>query len=163
FGWAFETWERFTADDAEGGNIAGLSPDERERAWLPTTNDANKGTLGERRTGSRHAPNMLLHQHNARKMYKRNNTKKYRPLVLPKHLRVIRAKARMVDSSGLTRQRRVAQQEADNAIVDQKRDNDKKKAAKLKAINAALDIKGSEVKFPGCQNRRKRTRKSRHW
>ncbi|KAJ7902987.1 hypothetical protein B0H13DRAFT_1621304, partial [Mycena leptocephala] len=127
---AFETWERFTADDAEGGNIAGLSPDE-PRA------DANEGTLGERRMGSRHAPNMTLHQHNACKMYKRNNTKKYRPLVLPKHPHVIRAKARMVDSSGLKRQHRVAQQEADNAIVDQKRDNDKKKAAKLKAINAA--------------------------
>ncbi|KAJ7467451.1 hypothetical protein B0H11DRAFT_2306656 [Mycena galericulata] len=139
FGGALETWERFTADDAEGGIIAGLSADERERAWLPTTNDVNEGTLGELRTGSRHAPNMTLQQHNARKMYKRNNTKKYRPLLLPKHLRLFRAKARMVDSSGLTRQRRVAQQAADDAVVDQKRDNDRKKATKLKAVNAALD------------------------
>ncbi|KAJ7478520.1 hypothetical protein FB451DRAFT_1131708 [Mycena latifolia] len=139
FGGALDTWERFSEDYAEGGIISEFSADERKRAWLPTTNDVNEGTLGERRNGSRHAPNMTLEQHNARKMYKRNNTKKYRPLLFPKSLRVIRAKARMFDSSGLTRKRRKAQQDADDAVVGQKRNNDVKKATKQKSINDALD------------------------
>ncbi|KAJ6601899.1 hypothetical protein DFH09DRAFT_1069447 [Mycena vulgaris] len=111
----------------------------RALLWLPTTNDLNEGGLGELRTGSRHAPDMTLEQHNARKMYKRNNTKKYRTLLLTKSFHIIQANARMVDSRGLTKQRRTAQQTSDNAAVDQKHSNDVKKTAKQKAVNDVLD------------------------
>jgi hypothetical protein len=138
---ALETWLRFTEDYAAGGTIANLTPAQRARAHMPPTNDANEGTLGERRTGSRHAPNMSLHQHNARKMYKRNNTKHYRRRFLAsKALRVFRAKARMVDSSGLTKKNRKAQQDFDTAAVEVKHGKDKVKSAKLKAVNAELDL-----------------------
>jgi hypothetical protein len=137
---ALETWLRFTVDYEEGGTIAILTPEERERAHMPPTNDANEGTLGERRTGSRHAPNMSLHQHNARKMYKRNNTKVYRRrFLVPRTFRLFRAKARIVDSSGLTKKSRKAQQDFDTAAVDVKHAKDKVKDAKVKAVNAELD------------------------
>ncbi|KAJ7648668.1 hypothetical protein DFH06DRAFT_1095461 [Mycena polygramma] len=140
FAGALETWIRFSVDYEEGGTIANLTPAQRERANMPTTNDANEGTLGERRTGSRHAPNMSLHQHNARKMYKRNDTKSYRRCFLvPRTLRVFRAKARMVDSSGLTRRNRKAQQDFDTAAVAVKHTKDKVKVAKVKAVTAILD------------------------
>ncbi|KAJ7839585.1 hypothetical protein B0H14DRAFT_3458644 [Mycena olivaceomarginata] len=130
---ALETWLRFTEDYAAGGTIANLTPVQRARAHMPPTNDANEGTLGEHRTGSRHAPNMSLHQHNAHKMYKRNNTKHYRWCFLAsKALRVFRAKARMVDSSGLTKKNRKAQQDFDTAAVEVKHGKDKVKSAKLK-------------------------------
>jgi hypothetical protein len=135
-----ETWLHFTVDYEEGGTIAILTPEERERAHMPPTNDANEGTLGERRTGSRHAPNMSLHQHNARKMYKRNNTKVYRRrFLVPRTFRLFRAKARIVDSSGLTKKSRKAQQDFDTAAVDVKHAKDKVKDAKVKAVNAELD------------------------
>ncbi|KAJ6471163.1 hypothetical protein C8R47DRAFT_1179543 [Mycena vitilis] len=116
--WALETWIRFSVDYEGGGTIANLTPAQRERANMPTTNDANEGTLGERRTGSRHAPNMSLHQHNARKMYKRNDTK-------PRTFRIFRAKARMVDSS--------AQQDFNTAAVEVK-------VAKVKALTPRLTV-----------------------
>ncbi|KAJ6624198.1 hypothetical protein B0H10DRAFT_2212928 [Mycena sp. CBHHK59/15] len=136
---ALETWERFTEDYAEGGIIMNLSAEERLRAWMPTTNDANGGALGELRTGSRRAPNMSLHQHNARKMYKRNDTQAYRHLLLPKSFHIIRAKARMVDSSGLTKKHRQAQNEADEAAVKEKHERDAEKAEKERAANKILD------------------------
>ncbi|KAJ7670664.1 hypothetical protein DFH06DRAFT_1369643 [Mycena polygramma] len=140
FAGALETWIRFSVDYEEGGTIANLTPAQRERANMPTTNDANEGTLGERRTGSRHAPNMSLHQHNARKMYKRNNTKVYRRRFLePRTFRVFRAKARMVDSSGLTKKHRKAQQDFNTAAVEVKHVKDKVKVAKVKAVTAVLD------------------------
>ncbi|KAJ7165258.1 hypothetical protein C8R46DRAFT_1035863 [Mycena filopes] len=112
---ALETWLRFSEDYAEGGTIANLTPKQRECAHMPTTNDRSEGTLGERRTGSWHAPNMTLHQHNARKMYKRNNTRCYR--------------------------QRKAQQEFDTAAVEVKHKKDNVKAAKVVLVNAALDAK----------------------
>ncbi|KAJ7089006.1 hypothetical protein C8R44DRAFT_596210, partial [Mycena epipterygia] len=118
---ALETWERFSAEYSEDGLITNATAGERERAWMPTTNDANKGTLGELRNMSRHAPNMTLHQFNARRMYKKNDTKIYRRFLVSKDHRMIRAKARMIDSSGLTKKRRVAQTKADAATVVKKR------------------------------------------
>ncbi|KAJ7906522.1 hypothetical protein B0H13DRAFT_2333358 [Mycena leptocephala] len=120
---ALETWLRFTVDYEEGGTIAILTPEERERAHMPPTNDANEGTLGERRTGSRHAPNMSLHQHNACKMYKRNNTKVYRRQV------------------SCAENIPVVSREGSHSAVDVKHAKDKVKGAKVKAVNAELDKK----------------------
>ena len=43
---ALETWERFTAEFAEGGLIDKATPEQRERAWMPITNDRSEGSLG---------------------------------------------------------------------------------------------------------------------
>ncbi|KAJ7243545.1 hypothetical protein C8J57DRAFT_1243490 [Mycena rebaudengoi] len=82
---------------------------------------------------------MSLHQLNARKMYKKNDTKTYRQFLLSKDHRMIRLKARMVDSSGLTKKRQLVQATADALVVETKRENNVKKAAKKIKINEALD------------------------
>jgi len=43
---AAETWERFTTEFAPGGMIDIATADQRERAWLPATNDICEGALG---------------------------------------------------------------------------------------------------------------------
>ena len=43
------TWKRFSAEFAADGEIAKLTDHERFLRWMPTTNDANEGTLGESR------------------------------------------------------------------------------------------------------------------
>ncbi|KAJ6534066.1 hypothetical protein DFH09DRAFT_1092225 [Mycena vulgaris] len=75
---ALETWERFSEEYSEDGLIAKATSGECEHVWMPTTNNANEGALGELRNMSRHAPNMSLQQLNARRMYKKNDTKIYR-------------------------------------------------------------------------------------
>ncbi|KAJ6609748.1 hypothetical protein B0H10DRAFT_2225653 [Mycena sp. CBHHK59/15] len=136
---ALETWERFSAKYSPDGLIVNATPGERERAWMPTTNDANEGALGELRIASRRAPNMTLHQLNARQMYKKNDTKIYRRHLSSKDHRMVRVKAQLVDSSGLTKKHRLAQAKADAIIVVKKRAKDIEKADKKAKIDAALD------------------------
>ncbi|KAJ7835174.1 hypothetical protein B0H14DRAFT_3461522 [Mycena olivaceomarginata] len=52
---------------------------------------------------------------------------------------MIRAKGRMIDSSGLTKKRRSAQTTADSGIVVKKRAKNAEKKAKAIKVNAALD------------------------
>ncbi len=44
---ALDTWEWFTSEYAEDGIIVLSSAAEKAKAWMPTTNDANEGALGE--------------------------------------------------------------------------------------------------------------------
>ena len=46
FAGAEDAWIRFTEEYAPGGCIASLTPTQRKRAFMPTTNDANEGALG---------------------------------------------------------------------------------------------------------------------
>jgi hypothetical protein len=43
---ALETWEQFLAESAPGGDIANASEAQKCHAWMPTTNNHNKGALG---------------------------------------------------------------------------------------------------------------------
>ncbi|KDQ05506.1 hypothetical protein BOTBODRAFT_93103, partial [Botryobasidium botryosum FD-172 SS1] len=71
---AQETWGRFTEEYEEGGAIASASPSQRELAFMMPTNDHNEGALGSMRVFSRRAPSMTIDQHNARAVYRKNNT-----------------------------------------------------------------------------------------
>ncbi|KDQ12824.1 hypothetical protein BOTBODRAFT_176235 [Botryobasidium botryosum FD-172 SS1] len=71
---AQETWGRFTEEYEEGGAIASASPPQRELAFMMPTNDHNEGALGSMRVFSRRAPSMTINQHNARAVYRKNNT-----------------------------------------------------------------------------------------
>jgi hypothetical protein len=44
---SLETWERFTVEFAEVGLIDKATPEQKDRAWMPTTNDQSEGSLGE--------------------------------------------------------------------------------------------------------------------
>jgi hypothetical protein len=79
---AVETWERFSSEYEPGSESANASELQRQNAWVPTTNDHNEGALGAMRVAKRKAPNMTLETHNARKMYKHNNTRAFMDAVL---------------------------------------------------------------------------------
>ncbi|KAF8193696.1 hypothetical protein BJ912DRAFT_1091697 [Pholiota molesta] len=138
---ALETWERFTSEFSPGGKISNLSALDRDRAWVKTTNDDNEGKLGELRTGSRRAPNMALHQRNARMMYRKNNTETYIDTILNKDdLRYLRKKAREVDSGKLEKERRQDQAKGDQEIVERKRKKIKDRTAIKQKASDALDL-----------------------
>ena len=77
FAGALNTWERFTAEFAPGGLIDQATPDQKWRAYMPTTNDPNEGQLGSLRQYSRKTSNFALHRYNALTMYKRNGTEAF--------------------------------------------------------------------------------------
>jgi hypothetical protein len=99
---ALDTWERFSAEYAPGGEIASASDLQRQNTWVPTTNNHNEGALGAMRVAKQKAPNMTLETHNARKMYKHNNTRAFMDAVLsaPEDRRFLRSTACIVNGEG---------------------------------------------------------------
>ena len=150
---ALEGWKRFTTEFEPGGAIDLASPEERERAWIKTTNDDNEGALGVLRVGSRRAPNMSNHQWNAREMHKKNQTKRYVHKILTHaDLKYLCRKACERDSSQLEKMRRLRQAKADRDVVEAKREKDSaRNAAKAKAneeldkVSVRLDVSAVEA------------------
>ncbi|KAJ7123916.1 hypothetical protein C8R46DRAFT_1237981 [Mycena filopes] len=83
---ALATFIRFSSEFAPGGLIDEASASERQAAWMPATNDANEGGLGQMR----------------------NNTQDFMDALFewPDHLYIMRL-ARKQDASGLERKRKV--------------------------------------------------------
>ncbi|KAI0056411.1 hypothetical protein BV25DRAFT_1814075, partial [Artomyces pyxidatus] len=74
---ALATWERFTSEFAPGGLIDQATAIERERAWMPATNDANEGALGSFRLHARIKPNSTIHAYNAQATCTHNGTEDF--------------------------------------------------------------------------------------
>ena len=74
---ALATWKCFTPEFAADGIVTTATAAECARAWMPTTNDANEGALGEYRVAKHKWPNLTLAQYNSCKMYAKNNTGAY--------------------------------------------------------------------------------------
>ena len=66
---ALEGWVRFSAEFDMGGAISDSTSEQRRRAWMPSTNDANEGGLGTIRLKFKDSPNISLDVHNRRQMY----------------------------------------------------------------------------------------------
>lgn len=76
------TWKRFSAEFIEGGDIETLTDEEKRQRWMPTTNDANEGALGQMRALKNRSPmsgELLL---NSIMMYSRNNTQDFMDFIL---------------------------------------------------------------------------------
>src|SRR6266446_9018538 len=71
---AAETWARFISEFAPGGLIDEATIEEKDLAWMPTTNDVNEGALGQFCVMIRHQPQLTLPGHNAIAMYFCNDT-----------------------------------------------------------------------------------------
>ncbi|KAF8801016.1 hypothetical protein BYT27DRAFT_7216447 [Phlegmacium glaucopus] len=69
-----ETWERFISEFAPGGLIDEATAEEKERAWMPSTNDVNEGALGSFHVLMRRQPQLTLLSHNALAMFFQNDT-----------------------------------------------------------------------------------------
>jgi hypothetical protein len=149
---AVDKWLSFTTEFTADGVIASASSEERRRAYMAPTNDVNEGGLGEKRIQTRHAPNMTLESHNARTMYRKNNTAGFiRKTLSPADLKYLRRKAREIDGSGLAKKRRIAQAAAYKDTVERKRKaTTVRKAAqdakrvKIDAVVARLDVHSIE-------------------
>ncbi|KAI0063127.1 hypothetical protein BV25DRAFT_1802759 [Artomyces pyxidatus] len=126
------TWERFTSEFAPGGLIDLATATERERAWMPATNDANEGALGSFRLHARMKPNSTIQAYNAQATYTHNDTESFMGAVLNKpedHLHLMRM-ARAADSSGLAAKARAEQVAYDQRVVEEKRAKDKERTQK---------------------------------
>ncbi|KAJ7700437.1 hypothetical protein B0H17DRAFT_925361, partial [Mycena rosella] len=97
----------FSSEFAPGGLIDEASASERQLAWMPATNDANEGSLGQYRVKMRNTPTLTLHQFNAAVMYNQNNTQDFMDALFepPDHLYIVRL-ARKEDASGIERKRK---------------------------------------------------------
>jgi hypothetical protein len=71
---AHETWKQFTSEYTPGGLIDEATQEERDLAWMPSTNDVNEGALGQFRVMICRQPQLTLLQYNACTMFARNNT-----------------------------------------------------------------------------------------
>ena len=143
---ALKTWDRFCAEFNPGGLISTLTATERNEAWARPTNDDNEGALGTYRVRARLAPSMTLHQHNAREMYKLNQTANYIDTFTDAEHQFLRQAARVEDGSGKERKRRQEQMEVEKEMVAAKRrklvERVQRKAAiedKLRALTRISD------------------------
>jgi hypothetical protein len=71
---ALATWERFTSEFEEGGLIDTATAEEKQKAWMPPTNDVNEGALGAFCSHLRKKPNTSMLQYNALAKFKFNHT-----------------------------------------------------------------------------------------
>lgn len=156
---AAETWLRFITEYSPDSRIASASAAERQRAFLPPTNDVNEGALGTMRIASRHAPNSTLESQNARTMYRKNNTGAFISKCLsPEDQAYLRRKAREMDSSGIARKRRTEQAEYDEAEGLKKRkrreawqDRCTEKQIKIGAVQPMRDREAMIRSPPNCR------------
>ncbi len=71
---ADETWTRFTSEFAPGSLIDAATTEERDLAWMPTTNDENEGALGSFQKLIQQQPQLTLQAYNGLSMFFCNNT-----------------------------------------------------------------------------------------
>ena len=98
FGGAMITWERFTTEFAPGSPIDLASAEDKERAWMPPTNDVNEGALGSYRLYIRKKPTTTIEQYNALTMFNFNNTEDFMTKCFtPEDHKFIREEARAAE------------------------------------------------------------------
>lgn len=136
---ALATWLQFSSEFAPGGLIDEASATERQLAWMPSTNDANEGSLGGYRVKMRQFPSLTLHQFNAMAMYRRNDTQDFMDAVFTfdDHLHIMRT-ARELDSSGLEGKRKRALTEFWVKLATMRKEKEKAKPEKALADLRAL-------------------------
>jgi hypothetical protein len=120
--------------------IGKATTEQREQAWMPTTNDQSEGSLGQLRLYIRKKSNWALHIYNALKMYQHNNTKAF----LAKHnspdlMQYICVLAWQRDGSKLEQHRRHQLAEHADEVVETKRKKQQKKENKARDKAQQID------------------------
>ncbi|KAL5522571.1 hypothetical protein ACEPAG_8588 [Sanghuangporus baumii] len=124
---ALYTWERFSSEFHEDGTIATLTENEKDLAWMPSTNDVNEGALGSYRMFARKNPHASLTLFNSLFRYRRNETEEFIKTYLSaeEDQAFLRKEARTEDQIGADRKRsrEIAEQHEEEAKAKkQKRD-----------------------------------------
>jgi hypothetical protein len=115
---------------------------ERDRAWLPPTNDHNEGLLGEYRVAMRRQPQLTLLQFNAVSMFHRNETSAFmETMFLPEDYQYIHKLAGNSDELRLERDRKqeriqIAKEKIDLKVVR----SEKRKQKKTERANRVAEV-----------------------
>jgi hypothetical protein len=133
------TWKRFTTEFTPGGVIDSATDLQKELAWMPATNDVNKGMLGSLRQFSRFNPRITLHMFNALATFQRNDTQPFmnKKFQEDDH-KFLMQMCREIDGSGLEAKRQDRNVEYNQAKNKKKDDRDMEAAQKLTEKNARL-------------------------
>ncbi len=140
---ARDTGERFTEEFIIGGFIDSATAAQRERAFMPSTNDHNEGALGQMRQGKIHNPNLTTSQLSYQNTFWRNDTQAFMQAkfaTAEEHSYLMKA-ARNDDSSGKEKLIRAA-------IVEEREkraEAGRAKEQRTQAISAARDDRLSKV------------------
>ncbi|QRV88213.1 hypothetical protein RhiJN_16231 [Ceratobasidium sp. AG-Ba] len=141
---ALQTWERFTSEFNEGDTISIATLAQRSSAWLPPTNDASEGLLGQSRQMIRRAPTITDNQRNARVMWSRNETLEWaREMLSSSDQEFVRREARAIDSSGDNGRLRVRM----NAALEERAEANRARQAKAaeRKYNSKQKLAGVEL------------------
>ncbi|KZV81121.1 hypothetical protein EXIGLDRAFT_629009, partial [Exidia glandulosa HHB12029] len=136
---ALEVWERFAAEYRTGGVIDTLSDSERADIFMPNTNDACEGAVGDGRQDMRANGNITLATHNAKSMMRLNGTDEFIETLSDDVLAHFRREARVEDAMGLARQERARHTEERLRVQRERREKEEKQKAAQDALNRRLD------------------------
>lgn len=137
---ALETFTRFVEEFDVDGPIAMSSAADKERAFMPSTNDANEGALGLLRLTLRSKPTMSMHIYNALAMFNRNDTQAFMDgMFQPSDHTFIMQEYRRQDGSGLERKRKAEIREHDERVVAAKRQKKMENELKRAALQVRID------------------------
>ncbi|THU91295.1 hypothetical protein K435DRAFT_583338, partial [Dendrothele bispora CBS 962.96] len=136
---ALQTWERFTAEYAEGGEISKLSVKNKKRAAMHKTNDLSEGSFGKFCRIQWSNPSMTLSQHNSREMIKNPGTVERLEEMNDRDWTSIRKIARKWDELGEDRRNKVSIAENMNKVAEGKRQKDKEKAQRQEQTQQKVD------------------------
>jgi hypothetical protein len=130
---ALVTWERFTSEFDYGGLIDSATAEEKDLAWIPTTNDANEGRLGSWRLFARTNPNSTIEQYNNIATFWKNDTQLFMDFrFTPADHKHIQEVARREDASGAT-----AKRQAEHVAYMKTKAAENREKARQKSIKAA--------------------------
>ncbi|KZV78166.1 hypothetical protein EXIGLDRAFT_690350 [Exidia glandulosa HHB12029] len=136
---ALEVWERFAAEYRTGGVIDTLSDAERADIFMPNTNDACEGAVGDGRQDMRANGNITLTTHNAKSMMRLNGTDEFIETLSDEVLTHFRREARIEDALGLARRERTLHAEERQRVQREHREKEEKQKATREALNHKLD------------------------
>ncbi|KAG8790923.1 hypothetical protein FRC12_010657 [Ceratobasidium sp. 428] len=155
---ASQTWVRFTDEFALDAPLASLSPEQRNLAFMPPTNDVNEGALGTWRVWTRRYPRLTLHKYNALMANHANGTEAYMESdFTSEQYTWSMAEARRIDSSKLEENRKTelvlaAEKEAEKNQVIEDRRADKRVQKQQYIAGIQLELDQSVIaKMKGAQ------------
>ncbi|KAJ3505373.1 hypothetical protein NMY22_g17609 [Coprinellus aureogranulatus] len=142
----YTTFERFTEEFRDEGEIAGLSNEQRHYLFLPSTNDVNEGALGKLRLNKRLRPNQTLQAFNSRQLYVWNKTATFTDSVLkPEDHQYARHLARKRQVSGHSRKIRQRHNEAKERKAAENRQKNAKKKERERLRKAEVEATGKSL------------------
>jgi hypothetical protein len=136
---SLETWERFSSEFASDGLIHSLSDSEKDLVFMPATNDANEGALGQWRVFARAKPNSTVQHFSGASAFFRNDTQVFMDAKFQAgdHQYIMR-QARKIDTNSSTKRFQEELLAYQQNIATSKREKIEQRATKLRELMERL-------------------------